>query len=303
MNAVLLAVVASLFWGVGTALQKQGMASEFPRITLRSVLRQLPAVLRTLLANRAWLLGLLGMIIGMALFGMALGRGDITVVQPVVCLTGVVAAVVGVVFLGERLGRLEWAGIGLTLVGVALVGMGGGGQTSVEPAPLPLALFIVTVTALSLASLGLRRLSLSTELTLSVAAGLVYGLANMLGKVLTQRVIEEVGGEFDLFRPEVLLSIATDWPIWIILAANVLAGVFFQTAFANGRASVVTPIVTIISNVLPIVGAILIFAERPHPLHGVGILVVLVGTGLLAFQAAGTGDDGDPALPGPPPHR
>ena len=304
MNAVLLAVVASLFWGVGTAMQKQGMAASFPRITLRGLLSTLPAVLRTLLVNRAWVLGLLGMLGGMALFGMALGRGDITVVQPVVCLTGVVAAIVGVGFLGERLGKAEWAGIGLTLLGVVLVSLGGGGQTSSQPETIPLVIFMVVVTAMSLASLLLRRLSLSTELTLSLAAGLVYGLANMLGKVLTQRVIDDVGGGFDLNRVEVWISLLTDWPIWVILAANVLAGVFYQTAFANGRASVVAPVVTIISNVLPILAAVLLFGERPHPWHGAGILVVVAGTALLAVQTSGQDPAPSPApLPGEGPNR
>jgi drug/metabolite transporter (DMT)-like permease len=261
-------------------------------------------VLRTLLVNRAWMLGLLGMIVGMVLFGMALGRGDITVVQPVVCLTGVVAAVVGVGFLGERLGRLEWAGIGLTLLGVVLVGLAGGGQTSVQPDSLALSAFVVVVTALAMASLLLRRLQLSTELTLSLAAGLIYGLANMLGKLLTQRVIAEVGGGFDLDRLAVWIAMLGDWPIWSILVANVAAGIFYQTAFANGRASVVGPVVTIISNVLPILGALLLFAERPHPLHGVGIAVILVGTALLAVQAHGS-DEERPSgtLPPAPPRR
>jgi drug/metabolite transporter (DMT)-like permease len=232
MNAVVLAVVASLFWGVGTALQKQGMAVSFPRITVGGLLRSLPLVIRTLLVNRAWLIGLVGMFVGMALFGMALGRGDITVVQPVVCLTGVVAAIVGVGFLGERLGRLEWVGIGLTLLGVVLVGMGGGGQTATAPQVWPLLAFIAVTTTLALASLLLRRLSLSAELTLSLAAGLIYGLANMLGKVLTQNVLAEVGGSFDLDRLEVWASMLTDWPIFAIGVGNIAAGVFYQTAFA-----------------------------------------------------------------------
>ncbi len=304
MNAVLLAVVASLFWGVGTALQKQGMAASFPKITLRNLVRQLPVVLRTLLVNRAWALGLLGMLAGMALFGMALGRGDITVVQPVVCLTGVVAAGVGVGFLGERLGRMEWTGIGLILLGVILVGVAGGSHTSTLPAPLPLAIFVVVVSALALASLLLRRLSLSAELTLSLAAGLIYGLANMLGKVLTQRVLDEVGGSFDLDRLAVWQSLATDWPIWSILAANVAAGVFYQTAFANGRAAVVGPVVTIISNILPILGALALFSERIRPLHGLGILVVVAGTALLALQPARDDSEGTGgALPDPAPPR
>jgi drug/metabolite transporter (DMT)-like permease len=295
LQAVLLAVVSSLFFGVGTALQKQGMSASFPRITLQGFIRQLPQVLRTLLVNRAWVLGIALQLGGGALFGMALGRGDITVVQPIIGLTGAVTAVIGVGLLGERLGRLEWAGIATTLLGVALVGLASGGQTSVQPEPLPLAAFLAAVSGLALASLLLTRIGLTAELTLALAAGLFFGLANMLGKLLTQRALAEVGGSFDLHRPELWSSMLSDWPLWAIIAANVAAGVFYQTAFANGRASVVGPVVVIVSNVLPICGALLLFAERPQTFQIVGIIVVVVGAALLALQA-----QGDQSLPPPP---
>ena len=201
-------------------------------------------------------------------------------------------------------GEFLWTYSLISLLGVVLVGLAGGSQTSVQPAGLPLTLFVVVVSAMALASLLLRRLHLSAELTLSLAAGLIYGLANMLGKLLTQRVIADVGGGFDLNRLEVWISMAGDWPIWAILVANVAAGIFYQTAFANGRASVVGPVVVIISNVLPILGALLLFAERPHPLHGLGILVILIGTALLAVQAHDPDDaPTDGALPPPAPGR
>ncbi|MFH1464462.1 MAG: EamA family transporter [Pseudomonadota bacterium] len=285
MSALLLAVAASLCWGVGSVAQKHAMALAFPRIALAEVLRSLPRILGTLLRSPAWVIGFAAMIAGAALFGTALGRGDITVVQPVVCLTGVVAALVGVGFLGERLGRLEWAGIALTLLGVALVGLGGGGNTAALPAPMPLAIFVLATVLGALAVAAAGKAWLSTELTLSVAAGLVYGLTNLLGKLLTQRASLHAQAAFDLLDPHILAAVARDWPLWAILGANVVAGVFYQTAFANGRASVVAPIVTIVSNILPILGAVLLFGERPHILHALGLAVVLAGTALLALEA------------------
>jgi drug/metabolite transporter (DMT)-like permease len=51
----------------------------------------------------------------------------------------------------------------------------------------------------------------------------------------------------------------------------------------------------IVSNVLPICGALLLFAERPQTFQIVGIIVVVVGAALLALQA-----QGDQSLPPPP---
>jgi len=89
---------------------------------------------------------------------------------------------------------------------------------------------------------------------------------------------------FSLGRWDVWTAGLTDYPVWIVIFGNIGASAFFQTAFANGRASVVSPVVTILSNVLPIVAAVTIFGETVRPAHGVGIVLVLAGTALLAMK-------------------
>ena len=290
MGPVLLAVCASVFWGVGTALQKHGMATKFPKITLGRFFRQFFPILKALATNWAWALGMFSMFGGMACFATALGKGDLTVVQPIVGLTGVVAAFLGVVFLKERMGLFEGVGIGLIILGVVLVGMGSGSATAHVPSNAALLFFNVLTLVLALGAFALRKASVTVEFTYAFAAGIVFGLANLMGKFLTQRAIIEVGEPFSLARGAIWLSVLTDYPILIVVVTNIFGGAFLHVAYANGRASVVSPIVTITSYVLPLLAALTIFGERLTTAQGAGIAVVLVGTALLARKEEKAGE-------------
>lgn len=284
MNAVVLAILASFFWGIGQVLQKHGMATNFPKISVREVVSKFGTVLKTLFSNWIWLIGLFFMLGGMASFATALGRGDITLVQPIVCLTGVVAAVIGVVFLRESLTVKEWFGVSAILVGVVLIGLAGGGDTAIIPGDGQIAFFTGLTVLLVIAALSLKRTGMSAEFTLSLAAGITFGLSNLMGKLLTQRASLEVQAPFSFGRWDMWQSLLTDYPFIIVILCNLFGSIFHQTAFANGRASVVAPIVVIISTVLPIVAALAIFGEQVQWLHGAGILVVLAGTAVLGMK-------------------
>lgn len=298
MNAILLAILASAFWGTGTALMKIGMTRSFPKISLGQFFKQILPVLKILVTNWVWLLGLLLMLGGAGAFGTALAGGDLSVVQPIIGLTGVVAALIGVVFLGERLSRIEWVGVVGIILGVVLVGLGSqsngpsaGGELSALCADiqkhLPGNSELITFTGLSVLLSGLalllRRFGMSVEFTLSVSAGILFGLANPFGKFLTQRAMVIPSCEpFSFGSGETWLRILTDYPGWVIVGCNVFAGPMMQTALANGRASIVSPLITIISTVIPILAAITIFGEQLNIWQAIGILIVLVGTACLA---------------------
>ena len=284
MNPILLAVIASVCWGVGTVMQKHGMAKAFPKILLRDFLRQIGPVLKTLITNWLWTVGLVLFIGGGMLFMTAQGRAGITRVLPITCLTGAVAALIGVAFLKEKVAPVEWAGIGLVFAGVIVVAQAAGGTESVIPGNGALLLFTAATAILTVAALLARRLGFTAEITLSVSAGLIFGLCNLMQKLMTQRVIAHVGGDFTLARLDVWLAGVSDYPLYIVVFGGIFGSVFFQTAFASGRASVVSPVVTIISNVLPIVAAVTIFGETVRFAHGLGIALVLAGTALLAMR-------------------
>ncbi|HPM76484.1 MAG TPA: EamA family transporter [bacterium] len=284
MNPVLLAIFASCFWGLGNVLQKHGMVTSFPKITVSQALHQIGPVLKALFTNIIWLIGLASMIGGMVSYATALGAGDITVVQPIVCLTGVWAMLIGMMFLKERFSAIEWFSMALIIAGVIFVGLVGGEKSAKIPGDAAILLFMGITVALVLASLLLKRVGIRTEFTLSIAGGFTFGLANLMGKLLTQRAILEVGEPFSLGRIEVWGSLLTDYPVLVVIVCNFFGAVFQQTAFANGRAGLVATIVTIVSTIIPIVAALTIFGETVTIFHAIGIALVIVGTGLLALK-------------------
>ncbi|MCB9479465.1 MAG: EamA family transporter [Deltaproteobacteria bacterium] len=299
MGAIALAVTASLFWGIGTVLQKIGVSASFPKISVREILTNLPRVLWGLLTNWVWPLGIAMMFGGMICYATALGRADIMLVQPIVSLTGVVAAIIGVVFLREVVRPLEWTGIALILAGVVAVSAADGGASSKLPGHGVLVIFTIGTCVLAVSAALLGRVGVQQEVTLAITGGLMFGLANLMWKIIAMRAEAATGMPFSLGHGPTLAATFLDYPVYIVIATNLLGGVYFQSAFANGRASIVVPIVTILSNVLPILAAVSIFGEDAGALHALGILLVIGGTALLSL---GGGEKLAPvAVPTPEP--
>ena len=282
MSAVMFAVVASLFWGVGQAMQKHGMGDSFPKISLGRFFREIGPVLKGLILHPVWAIGMVAMVGGMVCYAYALSRGDISLVQPMVNLTMVVAALIGVIFLHEKVSPIEWAGISVMLIGVFFIASGGGEATSVHPTTTALIVMSVVFTLLVVAVLLVEKigLRLRIEVTLSLATGLSFGLANIMGKVMTQRVIAQVG-VFSLTDPDCLLAILADFPLYLVILANIFGFIFYQTAFANGRVSLTSPIITIFANTSPVIAAIPAFHEQIGVGRALGILLAVVGTAML----------------------
>ncbi len=284
MGPVLLAIMASLFWGVGTALQKYGMSSEFPKITLANCFWQIIPILKTLLVNWHWMLGLVCMFGGMICFATALGLGDMALVQPLIGLTGVVAAFIGVTVLKEKIKGIEIAGIAGIVFGVALVGAAGGERTFQMPSDANLMFFTALTILLATGAFLLKKFQISTEFTLAFTAGIILGLANLMGKLLAERAIIETGLPFVLWSVPILVSIFSDYPVYIVTVTNILGGILLQTAYSNGRAGVISPITTIMSFVMPLLASLTIFGEKIRTTQALGIVVILVGTALLATK-------------------
>lgn len=282
MKPILFTIAAGLCWGVGTVLQKHGMATSFPHIALRDAFRRIGEIIRALVANRLWLAGLAIMMTGNACFAMALGSGDLALVQPLTNVTSVVALACGVVFLHERVRREEVAGIALILAGVVVVTAFAGAPSSRMPLPTGLAAFALGAVVAAGAALAIRRAGASAEFALSVASGIVFGLGNLMAKLMTQRAVGDVGEPFSLARFDILLAIVTDFPLVAVIVATVVGSVFQHTAYAHGRAGVVTPLVTIMSNMIPLAAAVTIFGETVRIEQFAGVGGIFAGTFVLA---------------------
>ncbi|HOD08702.1 MAG TPA: hypothetical protein PKG98_11510 [Myxococcota bacterium] len=280
--SVVLSFVTAVLWGFGNVFQKQGMTTSFPKITLKKFFSQIPTILKTLFTNWLWLIGTSMMAAGAILYVIALGLGgDVSVVQPILCLAVVVSALVGVIWLKEKVNGLEWFGIFTVFVGVVMVSVVKSSGGSAMPAVMPTVIFFSTVALLAGAAFLLGRVGISQEFSLAVSAGLAFGLANL--SVATLMILFNSFEAGTPLFPVRVIGILTAFPLYGIIVFNLLGSAFYQTAFANGRASIVASVCTIIGNTVPIIGAVLILGEKISVFHAVGIIVVLAGAIVLAI--------------------
>jgi drug/metabolite transporter (DMT)-like permease len=281
--------VASFAWAAGAAMQKHGLATRFPKVSLRTFLRQFGAIARTMGANWLWVGGIAISLLGGLFFVQAVSMGDLSVITPLVNMTMVFAVLLGVVLLRERMDPAEWAGMALMIAGAVVISLSGAEETAVPPSGRALYGFaagIAGLTALAFAVQKAMPRRVPVEVALAVGAGLIFGLGNITVKVLTF-LAETRLGAFDLLAWATWKVVLASLPALLLLACEIVAFVMMQGAFAHGRVSLVSPITTIVSVLVPIAAGVTIFREAVPPSRLTGIVVTVVGTGVLALRKAG----------------
>lgn len=220
-----------------------------------------------------WVFGVVLQAAGYGIYLAALRDAPLSIVHTALNGGIVLFVLLAVWGLGERLQALEWLGIatvtgGLLALGCTLSsGAGGGG---IEHGALPFSL--ATIAAAVLAARLDREPS--RAIGLSVSSGLILGLAGVYAKELASAVSLRAA----LVSPGLLLT----------LAANVVGFVLMQAALQAGRGVVVVPIFSTLSNLVPIIGGVVVFHEwLPH--HGpaavlrpMAFVLALAGAALLA---------------------
>ncbi len=280
---LLLTLLACVCFASGAALQKHGMATDFPTLSLGRLRRELGAILRTILRNWRWLLGLLLNLVGGVFFLLAIDQGEVSVVQPLVNANLLLAVLIGVIFLGERLRATEWLGALAMGAGAVLVTLSAQSELPVASAHADawgwgLTLLGYGLTALLLA-LG-PRLRLSPEIRYALSAGLLFGLNTVHVKLVSLHLASAHAG-LDPGLTALAFTALSDPAAWALIPDNVGGFVFFQLAFANGRVAVVSPVTNIAAMTLPVVAGVVAFGEPVGGLRLAGILVVAVGVAAL----------------------
>jgi transporter family protein len=243
---------------------------------------------RTMAANWLWVGGIVISLLGGLFFVQAVAMGDLSVVTPLVNMTMVFAVLLGVAFLRERMEAAEWAGMALMIVGAVVISLSGAEETAVAPTGRELYLFAVGIAVLTAAVFAVQRVAsrrVPTEVALAIGAGLVFGLGNIVVKVLTF-LAEAKLGAFDILAWVTWKTVVLSLPALLLLACEIVAFVMMQGAFAHGRVSLVSPITTIVSVLVPISAGVAIFREAVPALRLTGILVTVVGTCVLAIRKA-----------------
>ncbi|MFJ3719572.1 DMT family transporter [Streptomyces sp. NPDC090057] len=259
---LLLAVSAAACVGFGFVLQ-QSVAQQAPLSDFLSF-----RLLLDLMRVRRWLGGIALMVAGMVLGAVALGKGEISLVEPLLATNLLFALALSRLRTGRSLGRQGWAGLGLLAGGVSAFIVAGeprAGSAVTDPVRHWLIIGTMLGAALLLTTCAKRSRLDGGPVLLATAAGLLYGVQDALTRICGTRFA--VGG-----FPELL----TGWQPYGVLALGVTGLVLVQSAFETAELRMSLPALTAAQ---PLAGI----------LCGVGFLGdrLRTDTGALAWEAAG----------------
>lgn len=273
-----LAVSAACCLGFGFVLQ-QCAAQRAPMKDFLSL-----RLLLDLVRMPRWLAGIAFMICGMVLGGCALGKGEITLVEPLLATNLLFAMGLSRLISGQRLGWSGWGGLWLLAGGVTafiVAGRPQGGRGASDPAWQWLIMSAVLGLSVLLAACAKRvRMSLEAAL-LGLAAGLLYGLQDALTRITGDR-----------FGHEGLVGVLSSWQPYAVLGLGVLALVMVQSAFETAPLRMSLPALTAAQPLAGIVCGVGFLGDRlsltPEALawEAAGLLAIVTGIVMIGRHPA-----------------
>lgn len=271
-----LALLAAVAFGGGVALQERAAAAEPLKLAAR------PTLLLRLVRRPLWVLGLLGDIIGFGLQALALRRGSLVVVQPLITTSLLFTLAFIAVVDRVPITRANW----LALVGV-LVGLSAflvaaqpteKSRASADATGWMLLTLSIVVVIGGCLVVGLARHGLARAAALAFAAGTADAFMAVLAKAFA--------GSFDGGVSHLLAS----WTPYALTAGGVTALLLTSTAYQARLPTVTLPIITVTDPLLGCVIGIALFGEQVR-LEAWRATAVVVALGLLAAGLVSLGRD------------
>ncbi|MDK0518592.1 DMT family transporter [Streptomyces sp. ML-6] len=275
---LLLSVSAACCLGFGFVLQ-QAAASHAPRSDYLS-----PRLLLDLMRVPSWLAGIGLMVCGMVLGALALGKGEVSVVEPLLATNLLFAMALSRHRTGQRLGRQGWAGLWLLAGGVAvflLAGRPQGGEAVSSALRHWSVVGVVVGAALLLTTVARRSRSGVAPALLAVAAGLLYGLQDALTRISGQLL---AGGGWE--------ALVAGWQPYAVLVLGATGLLLVQSAFETGPLRVSLPPLTASQPLAGIACGVGFLGDRLRTDAGalvwqaVGLLAIVAGIVLLGLHPA-----------------
>ena len=254
--AVAFAVVASLLINYALYLQKKAV-EELPRVKLEISW----TVFKAFVTNVPWITSMVISLVGGAFYSVAILLAPISIVQPIVASGVALLAYLAIKNLGEKPRRIDLYAIGVTILGVILIGvsLAEGIPPETEHDPVVLWIFAGAVVFLAVVVPLLMRRGGGNRLAagLGISVGLLFGVAAMFARVL----LLDWSNQFSARGVTVVFSsvFVLAWALTLIPAFIML-----QAALQRGMAVVVVPLVAGLSQLVPILGGMIALNE-PFP--------------------------------------
>ncbi|GAA5010431.1 DMT family transporter [Streptomyces siamensis] len=275
---LILAVSAACCLGFGFVLQ-QNAASHAPLSDFLS-----PRLLLDLIRVPRWLGGIGLMVCGLVLGAIALGKGELSLVEPLLATNLLFALALSRHQTKQPLGRQGWAGLALLAGGVTafiVAGQPEGGDAVTDPLRHWLIIGIMIGLALVLTTYAKRSRLSAAPVLLALAAGLLYGVQDALTRVSGQRFGEGGWGE-----------LLTGWQPYVVLVLGVTGLILVQSAFETAPLRMSLPALTAAQPIAGIVCGVGFLGDRLRMDAGAlaweaaGLAAVVVGIVLLGLHPA-----------------
>ena len=111
-------------WWAVCAVLLAGFMGSFGSLQFKKAADSIEGGLRQIATNKALITGLFIYGGSTVAYVIGLRGGELSVLFPLVSTGYIWTALLSIRFLGERMNRLKWAGIGAIIIGVALIGAG-----------------------------------------------------------------------------------------------------------------------------------------------------------------------------------
>jgi drug/metabolite transporter (DMT)-like permease len=244
-----LAIVASALMALGLLMMKTRSA-HLPMAAGAKVIGAVAAWLR----DPMWIGGLGVQTVGWACYVISVSRAPVSMVA-VMGQGGIALFVVAsVVVLGERASPREWAGIAAIVFGMLMLTLSlNGGETEGAFEPATLLIFTFLLTLAGLAPMAVARLNAS-----GTAAAIFSGVAFGLGSLFTKAMTLEFGGD----TTTLALRLVSNPYVYAVIVANIVGIVMLQNSFHSARAIIAMPLSGALSNIVPIIGGMIVFGEQ-----------------------------------------
>jgi len=245
-----LALLASSLMALGLLMMKS-RSTYLPAATGANVISALVAWL----SDPMWFGGLCVQTAGWGCYVIAVSHAPVSMVA--VMMQGGIAlfVVASVVILGERASPREWVGITAIVFGMLMLTVSLNGARTIADAfePGTLLIFTALLIGVGLAPMAFARLNTSGAAA-AILSGVAFGLGAMFTKSMTL--------EFSAGAGAAAFRIVTSPYFYCMLAANIFGMVLLQNSFHSARAIIAMPLSGALSNIVPIIGGMLVFGER-----------------------------------------
>ncbi|MEA2450969.1 MAG: hypothetical protein QOG63_2901, partial [Thermoleophilaceae bacterium] len=225
-----------------------------------------------LFRQKWWTIGFAVAFVAWTFHVTSLSLAPLSLVQAVLASGFVMLAIIAERFFGFSVGRREWIGIGLTTLGLLLLGITSTeASTSSAHAGYPVGAAIAFEGGL--VALGILAFTIGRSDRGRPQRGVLLGATAGLLFTMSHIGIKALSGQIDMSHPSTLLT-----PWFLVIIAS-FVGAFFASArsLQVGEAVPVIAVTSAISNVTAILGGVVVFGDP------MGHDALTIGVRVLAF--------------------